>query len=94
MRPPFAVLARTWTTRPVPAEASWYAGLAFPVSGRRDHPLGVRAGAPLGGTLGPILSRKDRPMATKQEKRLAEYARTRIRNTRGEVVGELLPAGA
>jgi L-asparaginase II len=26
--------------------------------------------------------------------RLAEYARTRIRNTRGEVVGELLPASA
>ena len=26
--------------------------------------------------------------------RLAEYGRTRIRNTRGEVVGELLPAGA
>jgi L-asparaginase II len=26
--------------------------------------------------------------------RLAEYARTRIRNTRGEVVGELVPAGA
>jgi L-asparaginase II len=26
--------------------------------------------------------------------RLAEYARTRIRNTRGEVVGELLPVGA
>jgi L-asparaginase II len=26
--------------------------------------------------------------------KLAEYARTRIRNTRGEIVGELLPAGA
>jgi L-asparaginase II len=26
--------------------------------------------------------------------RLAEYGRTRIRNTRGEVVGELFPAGA
>jgi hypothetical protein len=26
--------------------------------------------------------------------RLAEYGRTRIRNTRGEVVGELFPASA
>jgi hypothetical protein len=26
--------------------------------------------------------------------KLAEYARTRIKNTRGEVVGELFPAGA
>jgi L-asparaginase II len=26
--------------------------------------------------------------------KLAEYARTRIKNTRGEVVGELLPASA
>jgi L-asparaginase II len=26
--------------------------------------------------------------------RLAEYARTRVRNTRGEVVGELMPASA
>jgi hypothetical protein len=26
--------------------------------------------------------------------RLAEYGRTRIRNTRGEVVGELLPASS
>jgi L-asparaginase II len=26
--------------------------------------------------------------------KLAEYARARIRNTRGEIVGELLPAGA
>ena len=26
--------------------------------------------------------------------RLGDYARTRVRNTRGEVVGELLPASA